>query len=569
MHPSIRLTCLVAAHCAATFFSVAQESPGPVLHGAEADRARVLSAAIRLTHPAPESSLVSFIPEWYRTRGRYRTVVDSVTVEEGIRHIWITEGKATYLADLRLAGVTGRTYDAALNAMELREGDLFLEEQLRSDIERVLQLLGDEGHLGVRIESKDVHEEEGEEEYRLSLTLVVTPGTPAELDSVMFRGLTVTKPATAVMLSGLGPSEVWSRRAGDAARRRLSRSRIFSDVSEPRLVMTGPANVRVVFDVQEGRSNSFDGVIGYLPPLAGSETGTITGLADVQFRNLFGSARQLHARWYQERQARHEIEVSYREPAIGGWPVAGEIGLFQRRQDSTYVRFDASLSFDAEVGLDMFAGITLHRASTTPVEGYGQLVIPQSSATLLGARFAYDTRDRLVSTRSGVLYGTAVQAGRKLSSFSGVSSVSGMQKLSFDAEFYYPTFQFQSLVLTARWREVTGNGNDESDLYRLGGSTNLRGYRENEFSGSRVIWQTTEYRFFLSPSSYIGGFVDLGSIHTGSVSAGVMPRDLFRAGYGIASLVDTPIGSVGVSIAMGKGDGIGDAKLHVRLRTEF
>jgi len=559
----------MAVHCAAIFIAGAQVPPGIIIHGADAGRADGLGAALTEAGIEQDSSIRVFILEWYREHGYYRTEVDSMSGGDAEQHIWLTEGRPTYLSLLTLSGLTGRWKESALASMELREGDIFVESLIRTDIERIIRLLADDGYLDVRIDSDEVYENEDDDAYRLSVGLAVRMGNVSRMDSVVFSGLSVTHPATAVTISGLERSGAWSSRAGDAARRRLRRSRIFSEVSEPRLIMKAPAVVRVAFDVREGKANSFDGVVGYLPPPTGLRTGTVTGLVDVHFGNLFGTARQLHARWYQERQQRHEIEVGYREPAIFGWLVSGDIGLFQRRQDSSFVRFDGRLAFDAEVGLDMFAGLSFSSTTTTPVEGYGKTILPKSSAIFAGARFAYDTRDKPFPTRSGVLYATTFDAGRKSSSFNGASRVSGMQKISFDAEFYYPTFLYQTLSLTARWREVTGNGVDESDLYRLGGSTNLRGYRENEFVGSRLIWQSTEYRFFLSPSSYIGGFVDLGSIHVGSVVGTIASKDLFRVGYGITSLVDTPIGSVGVSIAMGKGDGIGDAKLHVRLRTEF
>jgi outer membrane protein assembly factor BamA len=398
----------------------------------------------------------------------------------------------------------------------------------------------------------------------------VKRGERSTIAGVDCIGLTNTRLSTAQTLSGLRVGDPWSIRSGEAALRRFGRLRIFSRVSSPVLTMVGENEVRVLFDVTEGRANSFDGVLGYLPPPPGSRRGTVTGLVNLQFRNVFGTARRLGARWYQERQGRHEVGIEYREPAVAGWPVSGQLNLFQRRQDSVYVRFDITLAFDAEVGLDMFAGLTLSASTTNPVEGFGQSIVPQSSTTLLGARFGYDTRDRPFPARKGALYSTSLSAGSKRSTFFGATTAYGVQRLSFDAGYYHPTFLFQSIAVEAHWREVKGGGTDISDLYRLGGSTTVRGYRENEFVGSRVLWQTTEYRLFLSPTSYVGGFVDLARIDVGRIAGTTsLPASLFRVGYGVTALVDTPVGSVGLSLALGEGDGLGDAKLHVRLMTEF
>ena len=43
---------------------------------------------------------------------------------------------------------------------------------------------------------------------------------------------------------------------------------------------------------------------------------------------------------------------------------------------------------------------------------------------------------------------------------------------------------------------------EESDLYRLGGTNTLRGYRENQFLGSRIFWSNLEYRFLLTQRTF-------------------------------------------------------------------
>ncbi len=571
MRSAFPAVLLMAAMCAASFVSSAQSRTAVYVYGPDLSLRQAAEAALSATPDVltSDSSLTASVLSLLRTAGYYRARVDSVQLDSSTVQLWVTEGKRTVVDTLSLPGVPPDLYDAVLSSMELRNGGVFVEEVLERDMDEIVRVFGEQGYLNAMAGVEPMREFEDDEEYRLSFDIRVRPGERTRVDTALFEGLVVTRARTATVLSGLERGSEWSSRAGESARRRLNRLGIFSDISEPGLTLTGPGGVRVVFTVREGKPNSFDGIIGYLPPPVGAKTGTVTGLIDLRFRNLFGTARQLRARWFQERQSRHEIGVNYREPSIAGWLVSGELDLFQRRQDSSYVRFDASLGFDAEVGADMFAGVELSTSGTTPVEGYGRTVLPQSTTTFAGARFAYDTRDRPVATRSGVLYATSLRAGRKRSDFNGITGATGVQNITFDAGFYYPAFRYQTLVLAAHWREVTGDGLDEADLYRLGGSATLRGYRENEFAGTRLMWQTTEYRFFLSPDSFLGGFLDIASIRTGGVTGGGPSRSFFRAGYGITSLVQTPVGAVGVSIAMGEGDGVGDAKLHVRLRTEF
>jgi hypothetical protein len=50
---------------------------------------------------------------------------------------------------------------------------------------------------------------------------------------------------------------------------------------------------------------------------------------------------------------------------------------------------------------------------------------------------------------------------------------------------------------------------------------------------------------------------------------GLVKEEMNRIGYGAGLRIDTPLGLIGVSLAFGKGDTFGTAKLHIRLANEF
>ena len=117
---------------------------------------------------------------------------------------------------------------------------------------------------------------------------------------------------------------------------------------------------------------------------------------------------------------------------------------------------------------------------------------------------------------------------------------------------------------------MTSDNIELGDRYRLGGTTTLRGYRENQFLGSRIAWTNTEYRFLLARRSFFYGFFDTGYYYLpGDDAKAISPLKQFKYGYGIGIRLETSLGNVGVSIALGEGDGIGQAKLHFGLINDF
>ena len=101
--------------------------------------------------------------------------------------------------------------------------------------------------------------------------------------------------------------------------------------------------------VVEGNQNSFDGVLGYVPSSSSSGSGYVTGLVNISLRNLFGTGRKLSARWYQENQSSQETELHYFEPWVASYPVNAQLGFFQRKQDSTFVKMQYDIASRIDV----------------------------------------------------------------------------------------------------------------------------------------------------------------------------------------------------------------------------
>jgi outer membrane protein insertion porin family len=111
---------------------------------------------------------------------------------------------------------------------------------------------------------------------------------------------------------------------------------------------------------------------------------------------------------------------------------------------------------------------------------------------------------------------------------------------------------------------------DKSDLFRLGGAATLRGYREGQFLGSRLVWTNLEYRFLVALRSFFYGFIDVGYIAQPSITAiGLTASERSKIGYGVGVRIDSALGLIGVSFALGEGDTFSTSKIHIRLINEF
>ena len=119
-------------------------------------------------------------------------------------------------------------------------------------------------------------------------------------------------------------------------------------------------------------------------------------------------------------------------------------------------------------------------------------------------------------------------------------------------------------------RELRSAQPEEGDLYRFGGMRSLRGYREHQFLGSRVAWSNTEYRFLLARRSFLYAFFDAGYYFRPADALRLIPQaDAFKQGYGIGVQLETGLGNLGVSFALGQGDSFSNGKIHFGLINDF
>jgi len=126
------------------------------------------------------------------------------------------------------------------------------------------------------------------------------------------------------------------------------------------------------------------------------------------------------------------------------------------------------------------------------------------------------------------------------------------------------------LALEINGKELRGPSFEESDLFRLGGTNSLRGYREDQFLGNRIFWTNLEYRFFLSRRTFAFLFFDTGYyLRNEDKERSVQKMEEFKTGYGLGLNLETAIGVLSVSFALAQGDSFSDGKIHFGIVNEF
>lgn len=485
--------------------------------------------------------------------------------------IVISEGRQAVIGKIEITGNKILSKEKILKEIETKKGQFLDENKLNNDIKAVLKLYESSGmpFTKVTIPSIDIYYEN--ENPFLDIRIAVNEGTKVKINEIRITGTETTKNYLIEREINLGSDSTVTAEKLEDTKIRLEKLNIFESVENPKIyTLKATGKNGLLIEVKEGNNNTFDGVIGYIPAVTENESGYFTGLVNLSFRNIFGTGRRMDAKWQQERKSTQELELKYGEPYVFSLPVNLYAGFLQRIQDSTYTKrifdFKSDLIISTRVTGSFTGGFERIIPST---DSNSVQIVSDSRILYAGVEVKYDSRDNIYNPSKGIVYRASyIYGDKKIYNQEGTGF--SVQKYFSDVDLFFSFFKRQTTFIKLYWGEVISSKLEESDYFRIGGNRNIRGYRDEQFLASRFTYSNFELRYSIARKSFLFAFFDAGYYFLDDDKLAKIPKqEGFLYGYGIGTQIETGIGIVGVSYALGKGDGILDGKIHFGLINNF
>ncbi len=408
-------------------------------------------------------------------------------------------------------------------------------------------------------------DENGKEVF-VELNFNINLNQPAVISDFKILGNKYTKTDLIIREVRVRENSVFTPELSKKVKQRLSRLNIFSEIKEPIFYFDDSLKGILSLEVKEGNTNSFDGIIGYIPSTNLNESGYLTGQVNISLRNLFGTLRSFSFRWNRFNRYSQDLEIKYFEPWLFGYPLNVTPVFQQYKQDTTFIQRSFSSTFDLGLTETFYLTFNFSTSQVIPQVLFGISNLNRSSTLNFGLGFIFDSRDNPVYTREGIYFKTDFsQSTKKEYAVSGVKKFN-QNKSNFNFSIAFDVFKNQNLFLSVNGKVVLGDGITISDLFRFGGTNTLRGYEENQFSGSKIFWSNLEYRFFISYFDFISAFLDYGYYFRDIMNEKVSH---FKYGYGVGMAFNTQLGLLKISYALGQGDTFSKGKIHFGVVSGF
>ncbi|MBI9072616.1 MAG: BamA/TamA family outer membrane protein [Melioribacteraceae bacterium] len=488
----------------------------------------------------------------------------------------IHEGYPTYITKINFIKTDSLDIPILADMFEYNIDVVFNKAELESTINTVLLHYENNGYpfASLKIESIFFEHDTLDEKHKAELFILLDKNTLSEIDEIKIIGNEKTNDNVILRNSGINKGEIYSQQKIDKIPSLLNKLRFFESVSTPKFYFNSKNVGTLELKLKEQSTNNFDGIIGYVPGDKKTD-GYFTGFFNISLRNLFGTGRAIAFRWQRETSLTQELNIKYFEPWMFGYPfnIGGE--FYQRKQDTTYVKrfIKGELEFIATE--DMSASLLIESESIIPTLNENNIfTVYNSSILTTGVQFLYDTRDDFYSPTKGLMFLNTYKYSTKNingpSKFipDGFDTKISMQKFELDFHFLLEVFNHQITSLKVHARELRSDFIEISDLYQFGGTNTLRGYRENQFTGKRLIWSNIEYRYLLSKKSFVFAFYDIG-YYLRNENSGTKKISATKSGFGFGLNIETAMGVMNISYALGDGDTFSTGKIHFGLINEF
>lgn len=375
---------------------------------------------------------------------------------------------------------------------------------------------------------------------------------------------------------GIKPGDLYDEANIKQIERRLNELPFLS-VERPLEILFIQDKARISLYLTDRKASQFDFLVGFLPN--NQETGKIliTGEANLNLVNPFGTGKEIRLNWRKLQAGTQYLNIGFSYPYLFSLPLGADLSFDLYKRDSLY------LDIDYEIGLQyLFVGRNYLRAfvhnKITNALNVDTAQIRQTRSlpeyndvrnVLYGLEYNYQNLDYIFNPRRGWHFKASAGIGTKrINRNNTIEQLTDSENPGETFAFLYDTIKTRSL----QYRFTLGvinfvpikkrstfkfalNGGAffsdntfQNEQFRIGGTHLLRGFDEESIFTSLYTILTVEYRFLLSRNSYFSLFSDVA--YTEDRTLNTYSND-WPYGFGAGLSFETKAGMFGVSYALG------------------
>jgi len=505
--------------------------------------------------------MVENLLDFYRSRGflRVRVKVYKEGTSEGHSNliIKIQEGPRARFGGIEVTGNGLFSSDEIEKCFGLSPGETVDADLLKQSLLKVENKYLDAGYAAVKVYPSNLRLGQ---DGRLYFRLNIREGPRFKVGRFVIEGLEGSSRSLVVLVSGIKPGMVYSRRKLELARRRISNCGYFSRVDSFRVKIDRGRNlVDLKLRAEEGPRGTFSGIVGYHSPNNGGR-GELVGSLNVKLFNISGSGRYGGLAWQNLAAGSSRLEIYLGEPYLFKKNMGLEARVYQALKDGLFLRREFFLKAEILRNFPYRWFLSLRKNWVWP--NRSAEIFPRANSWSLGSGLDAEFPGWSGLTESRCKFSGAIELGRR-AAYGEMTTRYG--RVQGDLNIGYPLRSDRSILLGFHLRrilfkpELTLPG----ERFLLGGGSSLRGFREASLCAWEALWLNLEYRF-----KTVGGLTMFPFIDVARLRPEISGKPVHLS-YGMGIRLRTRAGILGCDYALIPGRTLGQGLVHLRLAQEF
>ncbi|OAN64255.1 hypothetical protein A8B79_12990 [Balneola sp. EhC07] len=453
--------------------------------------------------------------------------------------------------------------DSVFVAYEIT-GEFYSKELIEKRINEEYLKTVEEGYLNAKVSIEEVNLDSLSK--AVSITAKKICSEQIRVSKTIFKGNTINSQSYLSRLAQMEDSLVASKENLDRIRRNLSSSELVEQVSDPFIYLEND-NYVVLFEVKEQNLNQLDGLIGFVPDETGK--GQIVGDLDISLWNVLREGNAFELQYQRLKPETSRLNLGISQDWIANIPLSIGMDFSFYQNDTTYQTRNIGLS--GSYFLNSEFSIKSRIYSQSSISGSTSNFSKEPDGKKQGGDlgFNFSKLDRREVPTSGfsldVIYGVA---NKDIEEDSALAF--RQQRLETKVRSYIPLFEKSVLATSINGFYVIGDQFTESDLVRFAGANSLRGYSEEQFTASELLWGDIEYRFLTDQYSYLFLFTAAGiykrpQLYSETDNSFIQKDFLYSGGFGLS--FRTAIGRLKFTYALSSTETFGNGKVHFGIST--
>lgn len=337
-----------------------------------------------------------------------------------------------------------------------------------------------------------------------------------------------------------------------------------TETKSPEVLFTKDSTYIYLY-LNKKHANKFDGVLGF----ASKEEGNgleFNGYLDFNFNNIFNNGESISLLWKNNGNDSQKFYIGARTPYIFNLPITPEIDFKLFRQDTTYSNIitNIHISYPIYNKGEITAIFSTENSTDLLKDDFHQPGIQSYKNIFYGGSYSYKilNNDLLFPTTFQINFNGLI-GNRNID-----NSKTSQTKFLFFANYLYEINNKNFIFIQNQSALLNSDNYLNNELFRIGGSNNLRGVNEESIFASTYTIFNLEYRFRPTMNSFFYSITDYSYFENAFNNEN---SSIYSLGLGYA--FTTKVGLLNISYAIAKHEGsnfsFDNSKIHIKIISFF